>query len=153
MTPEGEKTDPIEQWNEEVSQLYDIALASSDKQQAGLMVVTTEMATRFLAEASVDVSDFFHVLDADGIRHIHKKHGAIGEYARGQIPIIKQDVLDLRLVTTNPDTINRSVKSHQGLVAIELTKELHGYTLYYVEVVRTGREQLAPVSLYKRKTK
>ncbi len=94
-----------------------------------------------------------HMLDADGIRHIHKKHGGSGEYARGQVPIVKQDFLDLRLVIAAPDTITRSVQSHQGLAAIELTKEVQGYTLYYVEVVRTGRKRLAPVSLYKRKTK
>jgi len=151
--PPDEENDPARQWEEEVSQLYDFALFRPGKSQGGLLAVSGEMVTRFLAEVGVDVSGYYYLLDADGLRHIHKQHGSNREAARGQVPIVKQDVLDLRLVMTDPDSIIPSALSRRGLIRVEITKEIMGHTLYSVLEVRTGRWRLAPVTLYKRKTK
>lgn len=148
-----EEADPIKRWKEEVSQLYDFALNNREKRRAGLLAISDALATRFLNEASVDVSGFSYVLDADSLRHIHRKHGGASERSRGQVPIVKQDILNLYLVISAPDTISRSIKSHQGLVAIDLTKKVQKHTLFYTVVAQTGRKSLASMTLYKRETK
>jgi hypothetical protein len=123
-----EELDPIRQWEKEVAQLYDYALSNPGKKQGGLLPVSAELASRFQTEAAIDISGFYYVLDADSLRHIHRQQGGASEYSRGQIPIVKQDVLAIHLVMSEPDTIVRSVESHQGLTAIELTKEISGHT-------------------------
>jgi len=150
MTPEEEAAF-VRQWEEEVSQLHDFALSETGKGQGGLLVVSDELAARYLAEVGVDVAGFKHLLDADGLRHIHKQHGGNTEAPRGQVTIVKQDVLDLRLVMTDPDTLTPADKSRTGLTRIEAAKVISGHTLYYVLEVRTGRRRLAPVTLYKRR--
>ena len=143
----------ISQWEEEVSQLYDSALAAPSKSRAGLLAVTDELAARILAEVGVDVAGFSHLIDVDALRHIHKQHGSNREITRGQVPIVKQDILCLRLIVTEPDTITFSEISRRGLTRIEVTKELQGHRFYCVLEVRRGRWRLMPVTLYKRRSR
>jgi len=142
-----EEVDLIKEWEEEVSQLYDFALNNQGQKQCGLLSISTEMAARFLAEAGIDVENFCHTLDADTIRHIHAGHGGNSEASHKRIN--KNDILNLRLVMTDPDTIIVSPKQHRGLIAIKISKTILGQKLCCVTTVRSGKKRLSPVTYYK----
>ncbi len=92
-------------------------------------------------------------LEADGIRHAHKRHSGRNELLHGQIPIVKQDFLSLRLVMNDPDSISLASVGRFGAVRVEVSKNVLGYTLYCVFEVRRGKKKLALVTLYKRRTR
>lgn len=149
MTPD-EEMDFAEQWKAAVSRLYDFALTDIGKKRGGFSPVSDELAARILAELRVDVTGYRHMIDADGIRHIHKQHGGSKEFLRGQVPIVKEDILRLRMIVTKPERISLAETGRHGLTRIEMTKAISGYVYTCIVELQKGREWVVPVTLYKR---
>jgi hypothetical protein len=71
------------------------------------------------------------------------------EAGRGQIPITPADIEKIPEILEAPDKIEISGKTRQGLDGILYVKRFNG-TVYYVQEVRTGRRQLATVTMWKK---
>jgi len=142
-----EQLENIRQWQEDVSLLYDFALTHPGQRQSGLLLVRAELAARYLAATGVAVDGFRYVLDAATIRHVHAGHGGKSEASHKRIT--KQDILNLHLVMTDPDTITLSPKKHRGLTAIKISKIIAGQKSCCVITVRDGKKRLSPVTCYK----
>lgn len=145
-----EEMDFAVQWEETVSQLYDLALTGTSKKRGGFIPVSAKLAARVLAEMRTDVTGYHHIVDTDSIRHIQKEHGGIREILRGQVPIVRTDVLRLRLVMTEPDTLILAEAGRHGLTRIEMTKALLGYSYTCIVELQRGRKWIVPVTFYKR---
>jgi hypothetical protein len=100
-------------------------------------------------KAGIDVAGFRHVLDADAVRHIRRKHGSQAERARGQVPVSDADFEALPQVVESPEKVIFGAKNKRGHDLIGYLKKMpDGHWLYFEEA-RTGRHELAATSLRK----
>lgn len=100
-------------------------------------------------KGGVDVSGYTHIIDNYAVRHTLKNHGdASRELARGQLPVTADDLAKLPEIIRNPDSVDYAGKTDQGRHAVIYRKQVNGHVLT-VEEARTGRKQLAFVSMRK----
>jgi hypothetical protein len=141
-------------WQAEVGEIYDLALKPGHALvMGGSLPVSEEMASRIENETGKSVAGYVHVVDNYTIRHIVKRHGHPGELKQGQTPLVRQDFLNLLHVITDPDTLELTKDTKQGLTAFLSTKEIDGHNLFFVQSIETGRMRLRPVTFYKRPVK
>lgn len=94
------------------------------------------------------------LVDSDGIRHTLAQHGlakANAEIARGQIPIIDADLLDLDKWLHQPTAVYRGQVKPGKQPRIELHWEAQAGITVAIMEWRPGRQQLALVTMYKKK--
>ncbi len=112
--------------------------------------VTKQQANDILNATGLDVAEFEYMIDKSGIKHTFKQHGnAITEAKRGQIAIVTDDFLQLPAIIAN-GMASYVGKNKIGRDVILFEAQLE-YNYYYLQEVRTGRRQLAMLTLYKRK--
>ena len=69
---------------------------------------------------------------------------------RGQVPLVRDDFLILPVVFSAPETVESAGLTKQGLNTVRYVKALGEHRYYYVEELRTKKNRLAAVTLYKR---
>ena len=131
-----------------IPELYDFSLSDKTNRKAEIKYATVgpQEAARLKRDTGLDVEGFEHSIDNYAIRHIHKNHGdPTAEEARGQIAITKDDISKIPEIVESPDSII-PLKTDSGRDGIGYTKKVNGH-VFYVEEVRTKRNQLATVSM------
>jgi len=102
------------------------------------------------AEQGLNVTGYRHMLDGSAVRHILRKHGdAKSEVRRGQIAITDADFAQLPEVVASPDRVVFGTRNRLNKEQIIYIKRLPDGTMLYLEEVRTGRKELAAVSMRK----
>jgi len=94
------------------------------------------------------------LIDSDGIRHTLAQHGvakAKAEMARGQIPIIEADLLDLAEWLHRPTAVRAGQAKPGKQPRVEMQWETPAGTTVAIMEWRPGRQQLALVTMYKKK--
>ena len=104
--------------------------------------VTRADAEVIKALTGLDVNGFVHSVDTSAINHVLKKHG------RDPRPITPDDISQLPRIMESPGAITDH-RIERGLHRIEYTKQYNG-ELIVIEEVRTGRDRLALVTMYKK---
>ncbi|MGA2936692.1 MAG: hypothetical protein ABSF52_06270 [Syntrophobacteraceae bacterium] len=135
---------------ENIPALYDLALSSKTNQKIEIRYKTVESdeAARLFEVTGNNLEGYIHSIDNYAIRHIIKEHGdPVTEAARGQIPITKDDISKIPEIVDSPDQV-RALKTKQGREGIGYLKRVDGQ-VFYVEEIRTGKNQLAAVSMRK----
>ena len=79
------------------------------------------------------------------------KAHAPSEPLRGQVPIVRDDFLEVIGALSAPDSVRTDGPTRQGLGTVFFTKAVDGFELFCIAEVRTGKHILAPVTLYKRR--
>lgn len=98
----------------------------------------------------VDLEGFNHVIDGSGFRHAMKEHGnQATEGQRGQIALTEQDFERIPEVLAEPDRVIFGTKNKIGRDQIGYVKRMQDGSVLYVEEARTGRKELATVSMRK----
>jgi len=136
----------------QIGELFDSAVskASNVLKKIELWRLSDTEAAVIKEKTNLDVSGYAHVIDNYAINHMLKEHGDANEEAkRGQIAITKEDMQMIPEVISSPDIIEPAGKTRQGLEGIKYGKKVNGFIIY-VEEVRTGNKELAPVSMYKK---
>ena len=153
--PNDEMTDnAVALWAEEVGAIYDTATERGDVfLEAGFLAIAPHLAAQIKKETGLDVAGYKHIVDTSSVRHILKHHGTQAEYKRGQVPITRQDFVQLASVLVAPDLVEYAGKTKQGRNVLCYTKTIGEHIVVYTEEVRTKRGRLAAVTLYKRKIK
>lgn len=101
-------------------------------------------------EAGIDIKDYSHIVDSSAVRHVKKSHGdAIKEKARGQIAVTDDDLRMLPFIVAEPDKIAFGTKNRLGKDQIVYLKALDDGSTLYFEEIRTGRRELAAVTVRK----
>lgn len=100
--------------------------------------------------AGLNVDGFVHVLDGSAVRHTLKNHGdAKTEGKRGQLAVTDADFERLPEVVASPDRVVFGTQNRLHKDQIGFVKRLDDGTILYLEEVRTGRKELAAVTLRK----
>ena len=99
-------------------------------------------------DVGVDLGGYRRVVRDDMLRHALKSHGlAEKELARGQLPLTVAHFDRFRAITSHPDYVARSPKTHMGNPAIEYTKSFEDARLIYVEQVDERNARVSFVTM------
>jgi uncharacterized membrane protein YbhN (UPF0104 family) len=133
----------------------DILTAAGQKGHAHMKAVMGEVSVWLVAEAKkhgLEIAGFHHCIETAAVRHIHihTKHGnAAAEARRGQIAITFDDFARIPDLLNAPDKIIFGATGRRNQNIIAYIKELPDSTVMYLEEVRTGRRELATISMRK----
>lgn len=101
-------------------------------------------------KVGLEISNFTHVIDTSAVRHIRKEHGDIEkEIKRGQLGITDEDIKKLPEVIAEPDSVAFGTRNKIGRDQIVYLKKLEDGTTLYFEEIRTGKRELAAVTVRK----
>ena len=132
-----------------IPDLYDFALADKTNRKAEIKYATVdpEESARIKKETGLDVpAGYEHSIDTYAIRHMHEQHGDLEvEGARGQIAVTREDISKIPEVVKSPDR-TEPIRTKKGRDGIGYTKKINGQ-VFYIEEIRTKRNQLAAVSI------
>lgn len=96
------------------------------------------------------VAGFTHTLDGSAARHMLNRHSnpAI-EKSRGQIALTDEDIRAAAQIVTQPDRVVLGTQTQGHKDQIVYLKRQDDGSILYLEEVRTGRQELAAVSMRK----
>lgn len=99
---------------------------------------------------NINIEGYKYVLEAQYVRHIHNRHGAI---SKDRMKLIAEDYALLPAILKNPDTISRGTDKKISNNKTLIFKKKIGEKNYYLTVcdVRNRHKSLAVNSLLKRK--
>lgn len=118
-------------------------------QKAELGPVTPWLA-QAARENGLEIEGFTHTIDGSALRHIMTEHGDVaGEAARGQIAVTAADLHAIPDIVAHPDFVAFGDKGKRGLDQVWFAKQLGDGSMLLVEEARTGRKNLALVSMRK----
>ncbi len=124
------------------------------KRAVRFQTVTPEEAASLKERTSLELEGYHHTIDNYGIKHVLEQHGdLISEGHRGQLPIERSDIQMIPEIVNNYDSVKLIPKGSKGdaspaLDLIRYEKRIDG-SVYYVEEIRTGRNELTTKSLWK----
>ncbi|KJU86161.1 hypothetical protein MBAV_001646 [Candidatus Magnetobacterium bavaricum] len=144
--------------SDSIGQLYDKVVADRKNRKPlefgkffriSLGKVSDGNAQAVKAATGIDLTGYERTIDNSFINHVLKRHGdPKTEAARGQLPITKEDIKRIPEIVESPDDIISGGKTKVGRDAILYKKRFNGET-YYIEEVRTGKNQIAATTMYK----
>lgn len=94
------------------------------------------------------------LVESDSLRHTLAQHGIVkakAEIACGQIPIVEADLLDLAEWLHQPPAVQRGQAKPGKQPRVEMQWETQAGTTVAILEWRPGRQQLALVTMYKKK--
>jgi hypothetical protein len=145
----------MEEIVKEIELLFDSEVSTSQASQRIIIGSLTEELVDFIFEKTnlqIDISYKF-TIDKSGINHSLKRHGnEEKETKQGMIAVTKDDFLKIPQILAFPDEIEYDGKSRKGLEMIFFKKKFDNLTVV-VQELRTGKKELAFLSMYKFKNK
>jgi hypothetical protein len=101
-------------------------------------------------ENGLDIAGHNHVIDGSAVRHVLNRHSDEGvESSRGQLPVTDADFERIPDLVGSPDAVVFGTKTRGKRDQIGYIKRLEDGNTLYLEEVRTGRKELAAVSMRK----
>jgi len=101
-------------------------------------------------EHGFDLEGFNHVIDGSAMRHIINRHGdETVEASRGQLPITDSDFEKIPQVVNSYDATVFGTKTRGKRDQIGFIKRMEDGTILHIEEARTGKKELATVSMRK----
>ncbi len=95
-----------------------------------------------------DLTGYSHMIDLSAVRHIERKHGDEGaERSRGQLPVRDEDIEAIPDILASPDFVATGVVGKRGQDVLAFLKRADDGSLLLLEERRSGRRQLAALSL------
>ncbi|WP_332772931.1 PBECR3 domain-containing polyvalent protein [Phenylobacterium sp.] len=99
-------------------------------------------------DAGLEIQGFTHTLDGSAVRHVRANHGdPAKEAARGQVAVTDEDLQALPEILSAPDAVAFGAKGKRGQDQIFYLKEQPDGSTLVAEEVRTGRKDLALLSV------
>lgn len=145
----------MEEIIKEIELLFNSDIPTSQTLQKVIIGNLTAELVDFIfekTEIKIDVSYKF-TIDKSGMNHSLKRHGNEEKEAKqGMIAVTKEDFLKIPLILTEPDEIEYDGKSRKGLEMIFFKKKINN-SIVVVQELRTGKKELAFLSMYKFKNK
>ncbi|WP_316859931.1 hypothetical protein [uncultured Cohaesibacter sp.] len=112
--------------------------------------VSDGIANIIKEQTGIDVHGFDHTIDAHAIRHIFKRHGnAKVEKSRGQVAITDADIEAIPELLSRATHVVTGLEPWRGRERFGYLSESADGRFYYIEEARTGRRQMANVSMRK----
>ena len=134
--------------------LHELISAAKSKVKGLFKMVLAPVSTRLESELKakgVEINnEYRHTIDNNAITHTLNQHGSESEEKRGQIPVTEADFERIPEVVENYDDIKVET-GKRGLENIVYSKIYPDGTTIYVEEVRSGKKELAAVTMWKKK--
>jgi hypothetical protein len=100
---------------------------------------------------NINISNFIHVLDQDGINHIIKRHGEKSKEDVNKV-INKKDLDFIKEIIKNPDEIVAGgISSSRKLPTVMYIKYTEKYKFYYIAEILKNKKHLRIKTLFKDK--
>jgi hypothetical protein len=100
---------------------------------------------------ALDANKYQYTIDKSEINHAFNGHGPDSkEVTQGQQPITLSDLKNIPNILHSPDTLVYSGKCRKGLHALVYNKTDNNYTTVLVMELRTGKKELAFLTMYKK---
>jgi len=98
---------------------------------------------------NIDVSGFIHTVDNYAVRH------ALNRHSKDTLPISKDDLPLIPFITLYPDSISKGKDKNTNSKRVVYKKKFNNsiHVIEYVLEIRTGKKNLAMVTMYKKPTK
>lgn len=102
---------------------------------------------------NIDILDFKHVIDKDGINHILARHGEKSGEVKENI-IINLDIDLIQAIVKSPDElVSGGLSGTRKLPTLMYIKNINSYKYYYVVEILKSKKQLRIKTLFKNKIK
>ncbi|MGV3680224.1 MAG: JAB domain-containing protein [Acidovorax sp.] len=119
-------------------------------QKAVLGGMSEWLAYEAAVQAGLNIAGFTHVIDGSAARHMLNRHTNPSiEKSRGQIALSDADILAAPQVINDPDLVVLGTKTQGHKDQIVYLKRLEDGSILYLEEVRTGRREMAAMSMRK----
>lgn len=126
---------------------------SAKKESVRYGVVSGEAAKKLKAATGLDLDGYRRSVDNFAARKVFNDHGtAKTETPRGQQPVTTEDFKKIPDIVEHYDKVEPAGKDAAGNDLIRYTKRYNGHT-YYVEEVRTGRNELMAKTMWKTRSR
>jgi len=123
--------------------------AFSNRDMVDFGRITKTHADKIKRNTGIKVHGYRRVIFASEVKHIIRKHGRGNEKQKNQIGVTTTDLISLPDLFSGVSSI-RLEKTKDGLRAIKHVRNSKN-NIFIVEVVRTGRKQLAIKTMYKKR--
>jgi len=101
-------------------------------------------------QAGCDLAGYRHSVDQYSVRHIRRSHGNDKtERARGHLAVTDADFCRIDAILTLPDQVIFGLRTKLGKQGIAYLRRFDDGITFYLEEVRTKRQELAAVSMRK----
>lgn len=101
-------------------------------------------------EHGIDIEGHRHVIDGSAVRHVVSRHGDEKvERSRGQLAVTESDFEKIPAVLAAPDAVVFGTKTRGKRDQIGYIKRQDDGSTLYLEEIRTGKKELAAVSMRK----
>lgn len=124
---------------------------ANEKRGVRFATVEDAQAMAILESIGADVSGYTHMIDNFGIRHALNEHGNPDvEARRGNMAITDDDILKAPEIVKTAERIESGGKDSAGRDLVRYVNTVKDGTIYYVEEVRTKRNELAFKTMWKK---
>ena len=122
----------------------------NSKNKTTLGKVNSDVANKIHQLLGINVLNRNHVINDNDIRHILKKHGNPKiEGEKGQLPINKNDILNIPSIINNPDSIVRGTDNN-NTKAVRYIKKYDDNISYVIEVIPENNNNLIIKTMWKK---
>jgi|GEM_PF-1224841 len=133
--------------------IADVIQAARGQGHAPQKAVLGKVADWLVQEAAkhgLNLQGYVHTLDGSAVRHVLNRHGNPEvEKSRGQIALSDADIQSIPQVVQQPDAVVLGTQTKGHKEQIGFIKRLPDGTVLYLEEVRSGKQELAAVSMRK----
>lgn len=124
---------------------------ANEKRGVRFASVADAQAAAIRESIGADVSGYTHMIDNFGIRHALNEHGNPEiEARRGNVAITDDDILKAPEIVKAAERIESGGKDAAGRDLVRYVKTVKDGTIYYVEEVRTKRNEFAFKTMWKK---
>ncbi len=100
---------------------------------------------------NIDVSDFKHVIDIDGINHVIKRHG-LGSKEKLSNVISEKDIDEIEgIIKYADEVVAGGLSGTRKLPVVMYIKYTNEYKFYYLEEILKSKKELRIKTFYKNK--
>lgn len=127
-----------------------LALADDNTKKEVVIKPVSQALAGVLKASGFDVEGYNHTIDNYAIKHVRKRHGnAKKEASRGQIAVTDADFQFIPEILENPDIVVLGTMTKQNKQGVAYLKKMADGSTLYLEEIRTGKAQLAAVTMMK----
>jgi len=135
-----------------IGELFDMAMKRGAKGTEYIFYgeVSDDEARRIQDATGIDARGAVHIINEQEIRHAMNEHGGRGEERKGQLPITRTDIENIREYVRTADKVRLEGKTKVGQDLIRYQKRINGH-IVVVEEFRKGKRVLAFKTMWKYK--
>jgi len=133
-----------------ITRVIEAARQPGHAPQKAVLGKVSDWLVQEAAKHGLNLQDFTHTLDGSAVRHVLNRHSNPKiEKSRGQIALTDEDIQGIPQVIQQADAIVLGTQTKGRKEQLGFIKRMPDGTILYLEEIRTGKRELATVSMRK----